>query len=105
MNAIDLFIGLFVFLVVLRGAMMGFLAGVFSLVGVVVGASLGSRLAPLLLPEGGSPTFDVGITLISILAFAVLGEVAARAAGGALKARLSSPASRALDGLGALDLG
>ena len=105
MNAVDLFIGLFVFLVVLRGARMGFLAGVFSLVGVVLGASLGSRLASLLLPEGGSPIFGVGITLISILAFAVLGEVVARAAGGALRARLSSPASQALDGLGGAALG
>src|SRR3712207_4868714 len=105
MNAVDVFIGLFVLLVVLRGARMGFLAGVFSLVGVVLGASLGSRLAPLLLPEGGSPIFGVGITLISILAFAVLGEVVARAAGGALRARLSSPASQALDGLGGAALG
>ncbi len=105
MNAVDLFIGLFVFLVVVRGARLGFLAGVFSLVGVVLGASLGSRLAPLLLPEGGRPGFGVGITLISILAFAVLGEVVARAVGGALRARLSSPASQALDGLGGAALG
>ena len=104
-NAIDLFIGLFVFLVVLRGAMMGFLAGLFSLVGVVLGASLGSRLGPQLLPEDGGPAFGVGITLLSILAFAVLGEVVARAASGALRARLSSPASRALDGLGGAALG
>src|SRR3712207_4395048 len=105
MNAVDVFIGLFVLLVVLRGARMGFLAGAFSLVGVVLGASLGSRLSPLLLPECGSPIFGVGITLISILAFAVLGEVVARAAGGALRARLSSPASQALDGLGGAALG
>ncbi|MCA1716813.1 MAG: MarP family serine protease [Actinobacteria bacterium] len=105
MTIIDLFIALFVFLVVLRGARTGFLAGVFSLVGVVVGAALGSRLAPLLLAEGESPIFGAGITLVSILAFAVLGEVLARAAGGALRSRLSSPASEALDGLGGAALG
>ncbi len=99
-KAIDLFIALFVFLVVLRGARTGFLAGVFSLVGVVLGASLGSRLALVLLPEGGSPIFGAGITLISILDFAVFGEVVARAVGGALRARLSSLASRTLDGIG-----
>jgi S1-C subfamily serine protease len=105
MTTLDAFIALFVFLVVLRGARTGLLAGVFSLVGVVLGAALGSRLAPLLLPEGESPIFGAGITLISILAFAVLGEVVARAAGGALRARLSSPTSEALDGLGGAALG
>jgi S1-C subfamily serine protease len=104
-NTLDLFIALFMLLIVLRGARTGFLAGVFSLVGVVLGASLGSRLALLLLPEGQRPIFGAGITLLSILAFAVLGEVVARAAGGALRARLSSPASEALDGLGGAALG
>jgi S1-C subfamily serine protease len=105
MTALDALIALFVFLVVLRGAHTGLLAGVFSLVGVVLGAALGSRLAPLLMPEGESPIFGAGITLISILAFAVFGEVVARAAGGALRARLSSPTSEALDGLGGAALG
>src|SRR5918997_323247 len=106
MTAIDLLIALFVFLVVLRGARTGLLAGVFSLVGVVLGASLGSRVAPYLLPEGENALFGAGITLVSILAFAALGEVAARAAGGALlRNRLSSPASETLDGLGGAALG
>jgi S1-C subfamily serine protease len=104
MTTLDLLIALFVFLVVLRGARTGLLAGVFSLVGAVLGASLGSRLAPLL-PEGESPIFGAGITLISILAFAMFGEVVARAAGGALRARLESRASEALDGLGGAALG
>src|ERR687894_1010084 len=105
LNVLDVFIALFVFLVVLRGARTGFLAGVFSLVGVVVGAALGSRLAPLLLSEEESPIFGAGITLVSILAFAVLGEVVARAAGGSLRARLTTRASEALDGLGGAALG
>ena len=105
MTTLDVLIALFVLLVVLRGAHTGLLAGVFSLVGVVLGAALGSRLAPLLLPEGESPIFGAGITLISILAFAVFGEVVARAAGGALRARLSSRTSEALDGLGGAALG
>jgi S1-C subfamily serine protease len=105
MITLDLFIVLFVFLIVLRGARTGFLAGVFSLVGVVLGASLGSRVAPSLVPDGQSPIFGVGITLASILAFAVLGEVLARALGGSLRARLSSPASEVLDGFGGAALG
>jgi S1-C subfamily serine protease len=105
MATLDVLIALFVLLVVLRGAHTGLLAGAFSLVGVVLGAALGSRLAQVLLPEGESPIFGAGITLISILAFAVFGEVVARAAGGALRTRLSSPASEALDGLGGAALG
>jgi S1-C subfamily serine protease len=105
MTALDVLIALFVILTVLRGARTGFLAGVFSLVGVILGASLGSRVAPYLLPEGESPIFGAGITLISILAFAAFGEVVARTAGGALRERLSSPASATLDGLGGAALG
>jgi S1-C subfamily serine protease len=105
MTALDVLIALFVVLTVLRGARTGFLAGVFSLVGVILGASLGSRVAPYLLPEGESPIFGAGITLISILAFAAFGEVVARTAGGALRERLSSPASATLDGLGGAALG
>jgi S1-C subfamily serine protease len=105
MTPIDLLIALFVVLTVLRGARTGLLAGAFSLVGVVVGASLGSRVAPYLMPEGENPLFGAGITLVSILAFAALGEIAARAASGALRNRLSSPASETLDGLGGAALG
>ena len=102
---LDLLIALFVLLVVVRGARTGLLAGVFSLVGVVVGASVGSRVAPYLLPDGEYPLFGAGITLGSILAFAALGEVLARAAGGAVRNRLNSPASEALDGVGGAALG
>lgn len=105
MSVLDLFIALFVVLVVARGARTGFLAGVFSLAGVVVGVSLGSRLAPFLLPENESAVFRAGITLATILAFAVLGDVIARAIGGSLRARLSGPASDALDGVGGAALG
>jgi S1-C subfamily serine protease len=105
MAALDLIIALFVFLSVLRGARTGFLAGVFSLVGVVVGASVGSRIAPSLMPDNGNPIYGAGITLVSILAFAVLGEVVARTVGGTITNRLSSPTSEALDGLGGAVLG
>jgi S1-C subfamily serine protease len=104
-TALDLLIALFVFLVVVRGARTGLLAGVFSLVGVVLGASLGSRVAPYLLAEGENPLFRAGITLVSIITFAVLGEITARAVGGAIKTLLSSPASEALDGIGGAALG
>jgi S1-C subfamily serine protease len=104
-DVLDVFIVLFVVVVVLRGARTGFLAGVFSLVGVVVGASVGSRIAPSLMPEDGNPIYGAGITLGSILAFAVLGEVVARTIGGSIRNRLSSPTSETLDGLGGAALG
>src|ERR687893_2370404 len=105
LNVLDVFIALFVVAVVLRGARTGFLAGVFSLVGVVVGASVGSRIAPSLMPDGGNPIYWAGITLGSILAFAVLGEVVARTIGGSIRDRLSSPTSETLDGFGGAALG
>ena len=105
MAALDIFIALFVLLAVLRGARTGFLAGVFSLVGVVVGASVGSRIATALVPTGGNPVYGVGVTLISVVAFAVLGEILARIIGGSLRNRLSNPTSTALDNLGGAVLG
>ncbi len=105
LNVLDVFIALFVVVVILRGARTGFLAGVFSLVGVVVGVSAGSRIAPSLMHEGGNPIYGAGITLGSILAFAVLGEVIARTIGGSIRNRLSSPASATLDGMGGAMLG
>ncbi len=105
LNVLDVFIALFVVVVILRGARTGFLAGVFSLVGVVVGVSAGSRVAPSLMPEGGNSIYGAGITLGSILAFAVLGEVIARTIGGSIRNRLSSPTSETLDGFGGAVLG
>src|SRR5918911_50525 len=105
LNFLDVLIALFIVVVVLRGARTGFLAGVFSLVGVVVGASVGSRIAPSLMPDGGNPLYGAGITLGSILAFSVLGEVIARTIGGSIRNRLTSPASETLDGLGGAALG
>ncbi len=105
MSALDLFIALLVSLAVLRGARTGFLAGAFSLAGVVVGASVGSRISPSLMPDYGNALYGVGIMLASIVAFAVLGEIIARAIGGSLRDRLSNPASEALDGLGGAVLG
>jgi S1-C subfamily serine protease len=105
LNVLDVFIALFVVVVILRGARTGFLAGVFSLVGVVVGVSVGSRIASSLMPEDGHPIYGAGITLGSILAFAVLGEVIARTIGGSIKDRLSSPTSETLDAFGGAVLG
>src|ERR671913_2284910 len=100
LNVLDVFIALFVVVVILRGARTGFLAGVFSLVGVVVGISVGSRIAPSLMPEEVDPLYGSGITLGSILAFSVLGEVIARSVGGSIRNRLMGPTSGTLDGLG-----
>jgi S1-C subfamily serine protease len=104
-NFLDIFIALFIVVVILRGARTGFLAGVFSLVGVVVGASAGSRIALVLMPEGGSSLYGAGITLGSILAFAVLGEVVARTIGGSIRDRLTGPTSETLDAFGGAALG
>src|SRR5215210_4301860 len=105
LNFLDLLIAIFVIVSVLRGARTGFLAGVFSLVGVVVGASVGSRIAPSLMPDGGNPVYGAGITLGSILAFSILGEVIARTIGGSIRNRLSGPSSGTLDGFGGAMLG
>jgi S1-C subfamily serine protease len=105
LNFLDVLIALFVVVVILRGARTGFLAGVFSLVGVVVGASVGSRIAPSLMPEDGNPLYGAGITLGSIIAFSVLGEVIARTIGGSIRNRLTGPTSETLDGLGGAALG
>jgi S1-C subfamily serine protease len=104
-NFLDVFIALFIVVAVLRGARTGFLAGVFSLVGVVVGISVGSRIAPSLMPEEVDPLYSSGITLGSILAFSVLGEVIARSVGGSIRNRLMGPTSGTLDGLGGATLG
>jgi uncharacterized membrane protein required for colicin V production len=105
LSFLDVLIALFVVVTVLRGARTGFLAGVFSLVGVVVGTSVGSRIAHSLMPEDGNSLYGAGITLGSILAFAVLGEVVARTIGGSIRNRLTSPTSETLDGLGGAALG
>jgi S1-C subfamily serine protease len=105
LNFLDLLIAIFVVVSVLRGARTGFLAGVFSLAGVVVGASVGSRIAHSLMPDGGNPLYGAGITLGSILAFSILGEVIARTIGGSIRNRLSGPSSGTLDGLGGAMLG
>lgn len=105
MGVLDLLILLFVVLVVVRGARTGFLAGVFSLAGVVLGVLIGSRLAPFLVPDNESLVFRAGVTLASILAFAVLGDVLARAIGRSIRSRLRGSASASLDGLGGAALG
>lgn len=106
MTLLDLFIGLFVISIVLRGARTGFLAGALSLVGVVLGAALGSRIAPMILPEGESAIFGAAITLASIVACAVLGDVVARAIGGSLRSGLrEGSVPDRLDGVGGAALG
>ena len=104
MGPLDIIIAVFLVAAVLRGARTGFLAGAFSLVGVVLGAAVGSRVAPLILPDGQSPVFGAALTLASIVAFALLGDVLARAVGGSLRSRLRG-APEALDGLGGAVLG
>jgi S1-C subfamily serine protease len=105
LNPLDLVIILFAVILVIRGARTGFLSGAFSLAGVALGAIVGSRLAPVLLSESEDPLFRAAITLACILAFAVLGDALARSAGGALRSRLTGPATSTADGAGGAALG
>ncbi|WP_273844501.1 MarP family serine protease [Rubrobacter calidifluminis] len=105
MGILDFFIVFFALLVALRGARTGFLAGALSLAGMVLGASVGSRIAPLLLPQGENPISGVAITLVGIVAFAILGDVVARAFGNALRSRLRGPIPGILDWFGGAALG
>lgn len=105
MSALDWCIVAFVALAVFRGARTGFLAGLFSLAGVLLGASVGSRVARHLIPEGESPFLGAAITLVSIVSFAILGEMIARSAGGSLRGRLRGGGSSALDSAGGAALG
>jgi len=104
-NFLDLFILLLVLFLAWRGARTGFLAGALSLVGVVLGAALGSRSVSALMDGDGGLVFGSIITLASIIAFAVLGDALARAAGGYLSQRITSPASETLDKAGGAVLG
>ena len=105
MNVLDLFILLFVVFLVWRGFRTGFLAGALSLVGVVLGAALGSRIVPALLDGDGDLVFGSVITLASIVAFAVLGDILARAASGFLQDKIEGDTSEALDRAGGALLG
>ena len=106
MNFLDVFIVLFVLFLSWRGARTGFLAGALSLVGVVLGAILGSRLVPALLDRSDNDlVFGSIITLVSIVAFAVLGDVLARAAGGYLGEKIADTTSETLDRAGGAILG
>ncbi len=102
---LDLFIVLFVVFLVWRGSRTGFLAGALSLVGVVLGAALGSRVVPVLLEGDGDLIFGSVITLASIVAFAVLGDILARAASGFLQEKIEGATSEALDRAGGALLG
>ncbi len=105
MNVLDLFIVLFVVFLVWRGSRTGFLAGALSLMGVVLGAALGSRVVPVLLEGDGDLIFGSVITLASIVAFAVLGDILARAASGFLQEKIEGATSEALDRAGGALLG
>jgi S1-C subfamily serine protease len=104
-NVLDLFIVLFVVFLVWRGSRTGFLAGALSLVGVVLGAALGSRVVPALLEGDGDLIFGSVITLASIVAFAVLGDILARAASGFLQEKIEGATSETLDRAGGALLG
>jgi uncharacterized membrane protein required for colicin V production len=99
-NTLDYLIVLFVLFLVWRGARTGFLAGAFSLAGVVLGAALGSRISSAMLGSSDDLVFGSVITLSSVMAFAVLGDVLARSLGGFLREKITNPASEALDSVG-----
>lgn len=71
----------------------------------MLGASIGSRVAGHLIPEGESPFLGAAITLVSIVSFALLGELIARSAGGSLRNRLRNGGPSLLDSAGGAVLG
>ena len=105
MNALDIIIVLLVLFQAWRGARIGFLAGALSLAGVILGAALGSRLVPALMGKSSDPIFGSLITLGSIAAFAMLGEILARSLGYFLREKITNPTSEALDHIGGAILG
>jgi len=104
-NALDIIIVLLVLFQAWRGARIGFLAGALSLAGVILGAALGSRLVPALMGKSSDPIFGSLITLGSIAAFAMLGEILARSLGYFLREKITNPTSEALDHIGGAILG
>jgi S1-C subfamily serine protease len=104
-SVFDLLVILFVLFLAWRGARTGFLAGALSLAGVILGATLGSRLVPALLGSTEDLVFGSVVTLTSVLAFAMLGDVLARSLSRALRERIKSPISETLDRTGGAILG
>ncbi|MGI8649279.1 MAG: trypsin-like peptidase domain-containing protein, partial [Rubrobacter sp.] len=67
--------------------------------------AVGSRVAQHLLSSEERIIFGAGITLVSILIFAVLGDIVARAVSGSLRSSIAGPTSKALDSIGGAALG
>ena len=96
-EVLDLVLVLLALGAALSGARRGFVLGAASLVGLVAGAALGAWLAPGLLEQAGVGRGAPVVALLVVLLLAAVGQVAASAAGAALRARLADGASRVVD--------
>jgi S1-C subfamily serine protease len=88
-----------VVLLALFGWAQGFLAGVLALVGFAAGAWLGTRIAPLILEGGDESQWAPAFALIGALVAGGVLAASFEGVGARLRARFSSPAFAAVDGV------
>ena len=99
MTGIDWVILGAVVLLALFGWAQGFLAGVLALVGFAAGAWLGTRVAPLVLEGGRESQWAPAFALIGALVAGGVLAASFEGVGARLRARFSSPAFAAVDGV------
>jgi S1-C subfamily serine protease len=104
-SGIDLAAVGLVVLMAIVGARRGLVAGLLSLVAIVVGSVLGSRLAPQLLSGGSHSPYTPIAGLVGALVLALLLQIAAGAAGSAIRASLRLTPLRMLDSFGGMLFG
>jgi S1-C subfamily serine protease len=88
-----------VVLLALFGWAQGFVAGALALVGFAAGAWLGTRIAPLVLEGGRESTWAPAFALIGAIVAGGVLAASFEGVGARLRARVSSPAFAAVDGV------
>ncbi|MGH2949369.1 MAG: MarP family serine protease [Solirubrobacteraceae bacterium] len=99
MTGIDWVILGAVVLLALFGWAQGFVAGALALVGFAAGAWLGTRLAPLVLSDGRESVWAPAFALVGALVAGGIFAAGFEGLGSRLRARFSSPAFSAVDGV------
>ena len=99
MTGIDWVILGAVVLLALFGWAQGFVAGVLALAGFAAGAWLGTRLAPLVLSGGRESTWAPAFALVGAIVAGGVLAASFEGLGSRMRARFSSPAVAAVDGV------